>query len=803
MLKNYFKTAFRKLWRNKTFTAINIVGLAVGMAVFFLIMEFVAFEWGANRFHKNYRQLYRVALSEKEDNPSYYLQSGLAPLLKEKFPAIQATVRVAAIGNGVISNTGADIKSFSEDNMVYVDGNFLQVFTFPVVNGTPSLQQPQTLALSERMAKKIFGTTAVSGKTVTVSNQFGNTPYTINAVFKDMPAQSDIQAEVLLSLNTLQNGANRNDNNWANPATLESRFATIYVSLQPGTDANKVAAQATSFARGLLTRSPGVSIFLQPFSELHLAPGFSYPFPTFGSLPLVALLLGVAVLILLIAWVNYINLSTVQALTRAKETGVRKVLGASKSQLAFQYLSETLLLTLAGMALAFCLVSIFQQLFNQFTGRTLSLRAFNQGWFWIICIAGILGGSLLSGGYVAFVLSSFKPVTTLRGKITGITKGLSLRKGLVVFQFSISIVFIIATILLYQQLQFMKTSNLGISFKQLLVVKGPAISAGKQKSIAFRNELAALPFVKKYAVSNNIPGQGYNFSTDGITKESPLKGDDKKSYNMFICDNNFLSTYNIELVQGKSFTGEDAYNGWSKARKVLINEKAATQLGFAKNENIVGRKILWEQEYEIAGVVKDYHHLSMHKPIEPVIFLPAVSYGYYSILTDPSNLPSKMAAIQTLYKQYFPGNPFEYFFADETYNNQYKAEQQLGNVFISAALVAIIIACMGLFGLAAFTAQQRIKEIGIRKVLGASVTDITQLLSRDFAMLVLIAAVIAFPVAWYAMHSWLQDYAYRININWWVFVIAGLAAMLIALVTVSFQAIKAAVSNPVKSLRSE
>ncbi|MBL0183373.1 MAG: ABC transporter permease [Chitinophagaceae bacterium] len=808
MIRSYLKSAYRNLLRNKSFSIINVAGLAIGLAVFLMIFEYVAFEWSANRFHKNYDRLYRTAVTNKQNGTAYYLPPGLSPMLKEKIPGVEAAVRVAdGIGGGVISYTepGKDLKSFREEQTLYVDGNFLEVFSFPLTDGTPSLKQPKTMAISENFAKKMFGKTNVAGTTVMVSDQFGNTSYTINAVFKNMPEQSDIKTDVLLSLHTLESAANRDDNEWADPNGLQSGFVNIYLLLNKDADAGKVATQFTDLFHSVSNDAKDDELALQPFSKLHLAPSFNYPYQTFGSLTFVVMLLAVAMLILFIAWINYINLSTVQALKRAKETGVRKVLGATRSQLTLQYLAETFLLTLAAAAIAFVLVQLLQNVFNGFTGKSLSLIVLNTGWFWTAVIAFIIGGSLLSGFYVAFVLSSFKPIATIRGKVGNVVKGLSLRKGLVVFQFSISIVFIIATIVLYLQLQFMQKERHGLNLTQLLVIKGPTISSDGQaeKNAGFKEALTRFPFIKKCAASNNVPGQGYNFSTAGITRLNPQKGDEKKNYKMFICDNNYFDTYDIKFTQGKSFTTEEANSGWRNAKKVLINEKAAAQLGFAANEDIAGKKILWEQEYEIAGVVKDYNHLSMRQAIDPMIFLPSVSFVYFTVQTDADDMPGKISTIQQLYRQYFPGNPFDYFFADETYNRQYHSEQQLGKVFIASALLAVIIACLGLFGLAAFTAQQRIKEIGIRKVLGASVASITQLLSKDFIKLVIISICIASPVAWWAMNKWLEDFAYRVDVSWWIFVVAGLLAVSIAWITVSFQAIKAAVSNPVKSLRTE
>lgn len=809
MLKNYLKTAFRNLWRNKQFSLINIGGLALGITVFLFITQYVAFEWSANRFNKNYDDLYRVNVQYKEGNTDYYVTPGFAPLIKQQVPGIKNYIRVAdGIGGGIISYAGikeTDSKTFREHKMIYVDGSFLDVFSFPLLSGTASLQQPQTLALSEDMSKKLFGGTDATGKTVMVSNQFGNTPYTVKAVYA-MPANSDIKAAVLLSLHTLESAANRDDNDWADPNSIESGgFTNIYFQLSKGTNGTVVSNSITKFVRSVSPASKNDVVVLQPFSQLHLAPSFGYPFQTFGSLLLVFVFACIAVLILLIAWVNYINLSTAQSLNRAKEVGVRKVLGASRTQLVSQYLTETFIITLVAVVIAVSLVSTFQTWFNNFTGKQLSLSVLNNGWFWGMGILLIVLGSLLSGGYVAFAVTAYKPVSTIRGKMQSSVKGFSARKGLVVFQFTISIVFIIATVILYKQLQYMQTEKLGMNLEQLIVIQGPTVSSEgqAQRNVSFKNELSRLPFVTKYAASNNIPGVGYIFSANGITKLNPKKEDEKKSYSMFISDDKFFDTYEIDFAQGVAFSQNDAERSWNNVRKVIINEKAAESLGFEKKENIIGQKILWGEPFEVIGVVKDYHHIALREAIKPTIYLASVSFAYFTIKTDISNIQSKMNTIKVIYDKTFSGNPFEYFFADERYDQQYSQEQKLGNVFVTAASIAVLIACMGLFGLAAFSARQRVKEIGIRKVLGASVKDITTLLSKDFIKLVLISILIASPVAWWLMHNWLKDFAYRTDISWWIFVVAGLIAVVIAVTTVSFQAIKAAMANPVKSLRTE
>ncbi len=807
MLKNYFKTAFRNLWRSRQFTLINIAGLAIGITVFLFIAQYVAFEWSANRFNAHFSEMYRANVLYKEGTSDSKLPPGFAPVLKQQFPAIKNFVRVADnIGAGTLTYTAAaqaDNKVFTEENIQYVDSNFLSVLSFPLLAGTTALQ-PHTLALSEGMSQKLFGTANAINKTLLVSNQFGNTLYTVSAIYRQ-PLASDIKAEVLLPLQILENAANRDGNDWADPNTLDNGFVSIYIQTTKETNAAALSNSITTYVRSINPGSKNDVVYLQPFSEMHLAPSFNYPYQTYGNLLLVTVFSGMALLILLIAWLNYINLSTAQALNRAKEVGIRKVLGASRSQLLLQHLTETLLLTLLSAAIAVVLVHASQNYFNAFLGVQLSLAVLGSGWFWLVGIALIVAGSFIAGSYVAFVLTSFQPTNTIRSKGQVFIKGLSVRKALVVFQFTASIVFIIATAVLYQQLQYMKNENLGMSLDQLLVIQGPSLATENQaaKNLQFKNDLGALPFVKKVAASNSIPGIGYNFFANGISGATTSEAAKKKSYAMFICDQHFFDTYGIRFAQGNAFSKNDAERSWNNVKKVIINEKAAQQLGLDTKKNMIGERVMWGDPYEIIGVVKDYHHTGLRDPIEPTIYLGSVGYSFFTIQTDTRNIAQKITTLKRLYNQSFAGNPFEYFFADKKYDEQYTKEQQLGKVLITCACIAVFIACLGLFGLAAFSAKQRTKEIGIRKVLGASVAGITALLSKDFLRLVVVSFVIAAPVAWWAMQKWLENFAYKTPISVWLFIFSGLAAVIIALVTVGFQSIKVALANPVKSLRTE
>ncbi|OKS85962.1 hypothetical protein RG47T_1409 [Mucilaginibacter polytrichastri] len=791
---------------------INVLGLALGIAIFLLITEYVAFEWGANRFHKNFDQLYRAStFTADADKGDYYLPPGYAPTLKNRVPGINEVVRVAeGVGSGLVIVPGtngstAGNKSFRENKVSFADDNFFRVFSFPVIKGSTSLAKAQTMAISASIAQKYFGNGNPIGQVLNIKNQFGLTPYTVTAVYEGMPQQSDIQADILLSYKTLENAAFRNGNNWADPNGLGSGYTNIYFMLNKGVDLKLFEAQATQVIHKAAPDAAKATLAFQPLRNLHIAPSFSYHFQTYGSLVLVVSFLSVALLIMMIAWLNYINLSTAQALYRAKESGVRKVLGASRMQIVGQYLTETAILTLISIVIAIVSVKLVQPFYNNFLGKELSLTVLNQGRFWVGGITVVFTGCFLAGGYVAFMLSSIDPLKTIRGKAAITIGGISLRRSLVVFQFTTSVILIISTITLYRQLKYMQTQDLGMNVQQRVVISGPSTLSGSQRdnTLAFENQLRQLPYVQKLAASNNVPGEGYNFSADGITRLNANVGDDKKSYAMLIVDDKYFDTYDIKIKAGATFTPQMLEQGWSKTHKIIINESAAAQLGFKNTENIIGQKIKWDAEFEVVGVVKDYHHLSLHEFIRPMIFLPAVAHNYFTIKMDTRNLAGHVSQLKSIYEHSFPGEPFTYTFADESFDKQYNAEQKLGNVFMASAGAAVFIAALGLFGLATFAARQKIKEIGIRKVLGANVLNIVTLISADFLKLVAIAIVIASPVAWYIMNKWLQDFAYHTSIQWWVFALAGSIAVVIAFVTVSIQSVKAAIANPVKSLRNE
>lgn len=809
MIYNYLKIALRNIFRNRLSSFVNISGLALGIAAFLLLIQYISLERSVNKFHNGLSQMYRLINEDAAGTHWIETEPGWAAIAKQRFPEIKDYCRFAdERGSNVVTIANNTNKVFSETNVGYADGNFFQFFSFPLLSGNmDDLSTPNVVFISEATSKKYFGNKDAIGQSIILNNQFGKTTYTVGAVYNDMQEDSDIRFNALFSLQTLNNPANQNDNDWVATDNLSSQYINTFFSLGKDANAKTLEAKLSALRNELKEDKDGVQFRLQAFSDAHLGSSMNDTYPTVANLKYIYMLGGIAVLILVIAWFNYINLSTANSFKRANEVGVRKVVGASKSNLVFQFISESFLINLIAFGIAVLLVFLLQPFFNKLIDKELSFENISNTGGWLYALILLLTGSLLSGGYTAFSLSGFKPVETLKGKINKTTKGIFLRKALVVSQFAISISLIIATIVIYRQLSFMQNKNLGINANQLLVIKGPQVakdSTFKLRKNAFQNELGASSFVKDFCTSGAIPGGGYNFMTNGFTQPASKKGDEVKVYAFAIISERFLNTYQVPLVAGRNFTSQECAVEWNDNSKVLMNESAIKQLGFSKPEDVLNTKIRWDERYlDVIGVVKDYNHKSVQHDIDPMIFYPQQNSNYFTVRLTTNNIESKIASLEKMYKADFAGNPFEYFFVDDNYNKLYNSERQYGNIFSAASLWAIFIACLGLFGLATFTVESRTKEIGIRKVLGASVGSIVSLLSKGFLILVLIAFVVATPVAWFFMHRWLRDFAYRIDIGFWVFIVSGAAAIFIALATVSFQAIKAGVGNPVKSLRTE
>ncbi|MEZ0483018.1 ABC transporter permease [Fibrella aquatica] len=823
MCRHYLTIAFRNLRKNQVFTTINVVGLGLGIAAFGLIWEYIAFERSVNQFHQKLPTLYRVLLQDKSGQNWEFGPSALAPDAQAAFPEIENVCRLvtgAAQGIVRVQPAKGEAKTFREANVALADGSFFSMFTFSLVSGTPAnLKQPNIVFLSASTARRYFDKQPALGKTITVNGQFGQHLYTVGGVYTDMPENSDTRFDLVYSLQTLANPANLNGNDWASLTSYNSNFLQACLQLKPGTDAVALARKMTAFYRSKKTDEETTSVQLQSSKYAHLGESLSDPFVTVGSLSFVYLLSGLALLIVLIAWLNYINLSTATALTRAKEVGVRKVVGATQGQLVGQLLSESLLINALGLLMGLLLIGLVQPVFNQFVGKQLSIGTLLAGrpgepGLWVWGLLALLAGALLSGSYVAYALTRTRSVDMMRGGVGSHGRAIWLRQSLVVVQFGIALVLIVATMVMFQQVQFLRNRPLGLNMDRLVAIKRPEVGTQspdfKTRRTVFQQQISQLASVQEWCNTGSVPGNFYNFSSAGITRQNPRSGEEKRTYNMIFADEKFLPTFGIKLLAGQNFTRAQAEADYEKGGAIILNEKAALDMGFASAADAIGKTVLWGSSFEVVGVVGNYRHQSPKQPTEAVMLIPRANNGYLTIRLAPGNtargreaVSDQIAELGQLYKASYPGNPFDYFFVEETYNEQYQTEKQYGQLFSAAAGLAIFIACLGLFGLAAFTAQRRTKEIGVRKVLGASVLSVVSLLSKDFLQLVGIAFMVSAPVAWWAMDRWLQNFAEKTPLHWWLFAGAGTLVALIALLTVSYQSIRAAVANPVASLRSE
>jgi len=819
MLKNYLKIAWRNLLSNKTDSAINIVGLSIGMAACLLILEFVSFELSYDRFNKNADNIFRVTNDRYQHGKlvqhGTITYSAVGPAMKKDFPEILANTRVEPLGSIILSDNE---KKYEVKNSIAVDNEFLSVFTYPLLAGDAktALREPNNIILSATLARKIFGVrdnnfSSVLGKTLQISRD--SLPYKITAVCKDVSENSHLQFDLLASYITLY----EQKNPWkeAEYDFTDSDF-WHYLLLKPGTDYKALQAKFDAFSKryfqGDKISGSDEKFFLQPLLKTHLNSDYEYEIGKTGSSTAVWGMLIIATLIIIIAWVNYINLTTARSMNRAKEVGIRKVSGATRSQLIRQFLSESLLMNLISLGISILIIYLVQNPFNQLVERDLSLSyLFSQSItgfdIKLLVIAGLLTGILISGFYPAFVLSSFKPILVLKGKYSQSGKGIFLRKLLVTAQLAATVALIIGSFVVYRQIRFVSNQDLGLNLSQVLIIKPPVLTAFDSSFIShensFKAELTGIPGITSVSSSNRVAGDelGRAFNVHRTDKNNDTK---ITMRNMGI-DYNFLNLYGIPLLAGRNFSPLDYNVSFNNLHNILISEGAAKSLGFSSNDEAIGKDIMvFNKKWNVVGVIKDFHQKSLHYAMEPVILMPFYGSDHpISVKVNTRDLASTVGAIKSKYNSFFPGNLFDYYFIDNRFNALYKNDQLFGEIFALFAGFAIFIACLGLLGLALFTTAQRTKEIGVRKVLGASVTNIVFLLSKDFVRLIIISFLIASPVAWYVMHSWLQGFAYRIPISWWIFPGAGMLAFLIALGTVSVQTMRAAAANPVKSLRSE
>ncbi|MVM31239.1 FtsX-like permease family protein [Spirosoma sp. HMF4905] len=805
MIRNYVKIAWRNLVLHKAFTAINIIGLAVGLATCLLIVLFVTHELSYDRYNAKADRIFRMTthglVSGKEINTAY---SGVpaGPTLVHDYSGVEAATRFEQEGTYIVKH---DHDSFKEEHVVFADSNFFDVFSIPLLKGNlrTALTEPNTIVLTETMAKKYFGEQDPMGQTLTLGTRG---LVRVTGVCQDVPSNTHFHYDMFVSMRSIELR-----NTW-----LSSGVYT-YIVLRPGYSIDYLTAKVPELVKkhvgteiqGLFgislaefyRRGDGFGFVFQPITDIHLHSDLESEIEANSDVKYIYIFSIIAAFILLVACINFMNLSTAGSAGRAKEVGIRKVLGSIQQQLIWQFLSESILVTFMALVVAIALVALVLPGFNQISGKDFDFSALLTGWMLpSIVLASLLIG-LLAGSYPAFFLAAFKPVSVLKGQIRAGFRSGWLRNTLVTTQFVVSIGMIIGTLVVYRQLHFIQNKKVGFDKDQVLILHDSYTLGPKGK--AFRDELAKLSQVVNATQAGYLPAGASNSANDGFQTEN---GPDQSTIyreKTYYVDENYLPTLGIGLAQGRNFS--KAFPSDSAA--ILINESAAKRFGW---KNSIGKR-LWSvgngspeshRLYTIVGVVKDFHFESMHQRIAPLVMFYGADNYQMALRIRTTDMPGLLKTLEQKWKAQ-TDTPFAYSFLNERFNRMYQSEQRVGQLFGIFAGLTVIISCLGLFGLAMFTAQQRTKEIGVRKVLGASVTSVVALLSKDFLKLVVVAIVIASPLAWYAMSRWLQDFAYKIDIEWWVFVLAAFIAIGIALITVSFQSIKAALMNPVTSLRSE
>jgi putative ABC transport system permease protein len=810
MLRNYLKTAIRNLWKNKGFSAINIVGLAIGLATCLLILIFVMDELSYDRYNDKADRIYRLDGEIKFGGNHFILAVAPAPAgpaVLRDYPEVEKEVRFRNNGGRQVKKGNQNIR---EESVIMVDSTLFDVFTLPMIDGDPhtALADPRTVVITERMAKKYFDATNVVGRTLVIND---SVLYKVTGVIRDLPAASHFHFDFFLSLAESEE-ARRTDDGW-----LSNNFNT-YLLLRKGTDPKKFEAKLGGLVRKyvapLLQAAVNISLddfykagntvgfSLTPLTAIHLHSNKTAELDANGNIQYVYIFGAIAAFILLIACVNFMNLSTARSANRAKEVGIRKVLGSLRWSLIFQFMLESMLISFIGMLLALGFAWLLLPVFNQLSAKHMELGLFSRGWLWPSMLGLVLVVGLLAGSYPAFFLSAFRPIVVLKGNVATGFKTSWLRNSLVVFQFCISIFLLVGTAVIYRQLNYIHNRQLGFNRGQVMIINNPYVMGNQTRT--FADKLLHLPGVDGVTMTGYLPTSD-NRNGDAIFLSPDL--DIKKSISMqtWPIDDQYIPVLGMKMVQGRNFSKDFL----TDSTGVIVNEAA---LRFMQGRKPLETKLYEVQdiktrktkEFHIIGVIKDFNFNSLREVVTPMVLFLAHDQGRLALRVNAGgNLHRLAGQIENEWRKMAPSQPFSYVFMDDEFNNIYLEEQRMGGISLSFSLLAIFIACLGLFGLTAYATQQRRREIGIRKVLGASVGGIIRLLSRDFLRLVVVAMLIAFPFSWFVMRRWLQDFAYRISIGWEIFAVAAVLAIGIALLTVSFQAVKAALSNPVKSLRSE
>ncbi|MDZ7289252.1 MAG: ABC transporter permease [candidate division KSB1 bacterium] len=795
MLKNYFKIAFRNLRKYKGYSIINIAGLAIGLACCFFIVIFVGYELSYDRFHEKSPRIYRllVALAQNPGQRSAVTGSGFAPHLLNEFPEIEQAVRFFTAWNSVNFRYGGELRAVS--GFVFADSSVFDVFSFRLRRGHPAtaLQRPNTMVLTSRSARAWFGDADPIGQTMVYLYGNQEVNLEVTGIVEDVPSNSHLQFDYLVSFTTLAAFLGKD----ALAEYTNFNYYT-YLLLREGATPEQMMLRFPDFLRKYFDEETArqLLLFLQPLREIHLTTNVAGDIGAKIDPRYLYIFSAVGLIIMLIAVVNFVNLATARAGQRAKEIGVRKMLGAARRQLVAQMFSESILASVIAMILAVGVLEAAVPKLTTLIGRPITFDLFNNYALSFLLMGIALLTGLAAGVYPAMLLSAFEPIIVLKGVLTRGVKGARLRKALVVAQFSISVFLLIAVVTVYRQLHFMKSHDLGFNREQVVLVQ--LSERVKDHYEAFRAHLLSHPRIQNVALG----------SFAGSVETSRLylwPGKEKEQtgsfYTMFV-DAHTVEVLGLEVVQGRNFSEEIATD---VTHAYILNETAVRELGW---DNPVGRPfhVFDEEMGQVIGVVKDFHFKSLHQKIEPLVLDIKPEWSWIALIrVAPGDLRGTLDFIATHWRVFEPELPFRlrYGFLDSVFERLYRAEEQLGRLFSSFTFLAIFVAILGLFGLAAFAAEQRTKEIGIRKVLGATISNVVALLSKDFVKLVLLANFIAWPLAWYAMNRWLQNFAYRIEISWWVFALGGGLALVIALLTVSYHSIMTALTNPVNALRYE
>jgi putative ABC transport system permease protein len=807
MLKNYLKIAYRNFLKKKVYSFINMFGLGVGMACCLLIFMFVQEELSYDNYHEKGDRIYRVihgstqeGVEESEATNDFWVWGNepVGPALKRDFPEIEKVVQFSGRAD-ILLSMGDNTQQ--EEGILFMDSTAFEVFSWELLQGDPktALAAPYSVVLTESTAKKYFGDANALGQSIKGSEVAGRAnagDYTVSGILADIPSNSHFKFNLLISLNTFRQTRAEVFDDWG--------YADTYTYLLVNEQFDQAAFQAKIpdfIQRGNTdTEEVNYIIRLEPLKDVYLRSDAQRQPGQTGSLSNIYVFSIIGIFILVIAIINFMNLSTARSMERAKEVGIRKSIGAGRESLIFQFLGESFIIVLLAALVGFALVSVSIPLMNELTAKEFELNSLINWQTIPVVLATIVIIGLLAGSYPALVLSSFRPVSILKGINKSNARGVNLRKTLVVFQFSLSIALIAGTMIVYSQMALLLDQDMGFDKEQMVVLDYNYDGDVTNVSASIKNEMEAIPGVSSVAFSRSVPGSHFpNAYTTLEMADGEMVGQAQPIFQVGL---DFIDHYNLELAAGRTYSRDFPSDS---TQALVVNEAAARQYGYANPEDIIGKKFdQWGRAGEVIGVVKDFNYISLHASIEPLT-LPFEAYAsrYVSVKLTGDDIPATLAGLEGVWNQLVPQRPFIYSFLDEDFNQQYQSDFRFRKIFTTFSILAILIASLGLLGLTTYTAEQRTKEIGIRKVMGANVGNIVSLLSKDFVKLILIAILVSTPVSWYAMNQWLQGFAYQVSIQWWVFLVAGVGSIIIALMTISFQSIKAALMNPVESLKSE